>query len=219
MGGVLLAITTLVPWMSLTVHVSITRSSTSNPYTITPPGSSSVSVMMFSFTKGWILVPIVVLGAGLVGGGAALAGPLRRVGVYGAVMALVVLVAEGIAYYHLHSAGSSASFLNGAGTVTSNSSVSLTPAVGGWITIVAIVALLTWAVVSGSSRRMSLSGSKAPATELPDQGTEPGGGAATPGGRRPAAAADSRPVKTGSTVPSRPTIAPFLSDPARSAPE
>ena len=176
MGGVLLAITTLLPWMTLAVHVSITRSSTS-PYNITPPGGNGVSVAMFSFTKGWILVPLVVLGAALVGGGAALVGPLRKVGVYGAIMAVVVLAAEGLGYFHLHSAGSTRSFAVSTGTATSTSSVSLTPAVGGWITIVAILALLAWAVMNGSSsasRRETRSRSKArgmdPAVAPPETG-------------------------------------------------
>ncbi len=167
MGGVLFAITTLLPWMTVTVHVSVARSSIANPYIVAPPGGPGVSVVMFSFTKGWILVPIVVLGAGLVGGGAALAGPLRKVGIFGAIMVIVVLVAEGIGYYHLHSAGSSVSFASGVGRATSSSSVSLTPAVGGWITIVAIVALLAWAVMSGSSRRTAPSGSHTRAMDLP----------------------------------------------------
>lgn len=180
MGGVLFAITTLLPWMTMTVHVSVTRSPTANPYIVTPTGGTGVSVAMFSFTKGWIIVPIVVLGAGLVGAGAALAGPLRKVGIYGAIMAIVVLVAEGIGYYHLHSAGSSVSFANGVGRATSSASVSLTPAVGGWITIVAIVALLAWAVISGSSRRTAQSGSHARAMGLPGATSDPGIGLAPP---------------------------------------
>ncbi len=186
MGGVLLAITTLLPWMTLTVHVSVTRS-TANPHTITAAGSSGVSVMMFSFTKAWILVPIMVLGAALVGAGVALAGPLRKVGICGAIMAIVVLVAEGIGYYHLHSAGSATSFAYGAGTATSTSSVSLTPAVGGWITIVAIVALLAWAVMSGFSRRV---GTQARATDPSVQASVRGPSVASPeasvGGTDPA---------------------------------
>jgi len=57
------------------------------------------------------------------------------------------------------------------------SSVSLTPAVGGWITIVAILALLAWAVMNGSSsasRRETRSRSKArgmdPAVAPPETG-------------------------------------------------
>lgn len=181
MGGVLLAITTLLPWMTLTIHVSITRSPTSNPYIITPtPGGTGVSVAMFSFTMGWILVPLVVLGAALVGGGAALAGPLRRVGVYGAIMAIVVLVAEGIGYYHLHSAGSSVLFAQGSVRATSTSSVSLTPAVGGWITIVAILVLLAWAVMNGSVRRPSRSGTNGMGMDIRLETPEPGVGVAAP---------------------------------------